>query len=364
MENKTKVKVAVVIGIVILAVIFILMVVFVKSNKKTNNDIPRKTKETSVSNSENIVDTEKDKEDNETNQENATLENVISLGIKDGNLVKINNDLTSTIVKKLDDNFGEFCYGDEKAYISIKENDKCIIKELDLVKENYPEKTIFSSSDFDSINCISYYGGKLYFVTEYEQLIEYSISEEYSKNLSNKNEVSFFVIDKNKNNMYVSYKPNGENPGIYLLDFTLNNYTQKITLSNLTGKLYLGDNTLVIDVKEVGKLYAYNIDSNSIVEIGNDNSQIDKQIAFFGNVMLYANNTVIDLKDSNGNSYQDKWYDLEDREIYSIDMISTNILNITILNNDKTYSCRSIDLTTGGTGEVPENVYLKTVRID
>ena len=43
MDNKTKVKVAVVIGIIVLAVIFIFMVVFVKGNRNSKkNDIPTK----------------------------------------------------------------------------------------------------------------------------------------------------------------------------------------------------------------------------------------------------------------------------------------------------------------------------------
>ena len=368
MDNKTKVKVAVVIGIVILAVIFIFMIIFVKGNKPSvNKDIPVKASNSYSNKDENTVGNySEDNDDNQGNQTN--VNDMVSIGIKDNNLVKINSDLSSTTIKKLENGYIDFCYGDNKVYVVLNNEDGSYsISEIDLLKNDYSEKVVLTSSEYGSINNIEYYSGKLYFVTEKGQLIEYSISEEFARNLTNENEVSYFVVDEKNNRLFVSYRPNGENPGIYILDFTANNYTQVVTLNDLTGELILNGNSLVIDVKELSKLYLYNSEKSSIVEIGDDNklNEAKNQVAFYDNGLLYTNGVTIDIKDTSGNSYKDGWYTLNDNTIAGISMISSNKFQIARYDeNGKVTRSIVIDLSNGDTTEMNDTVYsdLKIIK--
>lgn len=369
MDNKTKVKVAVVIGIVVLAVIFIFMVIFVKGNKTpVNKNIPTKGQEGYV---DPTKTSSSNKEEKESPGEAITLDDVISLGIENGNLVKINKDLSSEVVKKLESGHVEYCYGDSKVYSAIDNEDGSYsIIEIDLLKSNYPEKTILTSSNYETINNLSYYAGKLYFISGKDSLIEYSISENYSKALTNEGEASSFVIDKENNIMYVSYKPNGQNPGIYILDFTTNSFTQIISLGELAGELILSGKTLVIDVKEFSMLYVYHIEQNTVVAIGSDNylPEVNNLIAFYDNVLLYTDGATINIKDENGNSYQDNWYTLNDRTIADISMIDKTKLQIARYDVNGASSgnvSRSIiiDLSNGATTEMPDTAYTDLIRI-
>lgn len=364
MDNKTKVKVAVVIAIVILAVIFIFMVIFVKGNRTpVNKNIPFKDANTSLSSLDgNNTNTNiNDQEENPTSDE---TEDFISIGIKDNNIVKINSDFGYKVIKKIDGKDFNFCYGDNKIYIAYNKDNSCSISEIDLTNSS-EEKEIFKSEDYNFINNLQYYGEKIYFVSGEGQLIEYSISEEYSNPLTNENEVSNFVIDKDKNCLYVSYKPNGENSGIYLLDFTTNSFTQIIALNDLTGELLLNGSSLVIDVIELGKIYVYNSEQNSVLEIGNDNlSKTSNHVTFYNDLILYTDGSKIDIKDNSGNSYQDSWYTLNDNLIASISMISSDKLQIARADEEgKISSSIIVDLLDGTTKEMPDTAYSQIVII-
>ena len=382
MDNKTKVKVAVVIGIIVLAVIFIFMVVFVKGNRNSKkNDIPTRTPgsysqknnnttEEPVNNSEEDDQdgqdvenkTDKDQSDDDGNvSETLTLDNVTSLGIKDNNLVKINNDMTSSVVTSLKNGYTDFCYGDEKAYISYKNEDgSSSIVEIDLLKSDYPEKTILSMENTE-INNLEYYSGKIYFVTENGRLVEYSIDEENTNFWTEENETSSFVIDKNNNCLYFSYKPNGENPGIYSLDFTSNTYTELVTLNDFAGELLLNGDSLVIDAKEYQSIYVYNNSLVSVTGIGSDNlNSTSKQVDFFGDLILYTNGEKVDIKDSSGNSYQDNWYNSNGDLFTDVSMISSNNLQVT---REDGQNSVIIDLTTGNITEMEGSPYSDVVII-
>ena len=181
----------------------------------------------------------------------------------------------------------------------------------------------------------------------------------------NENESNNFAVDKNKNCLYVSYKPNGENPGIYLLDFTTNSFSQIISLNDLTGELLLKGNSLVIDVTELGKIYVYNSAQNSVAEIGDNNlSKTSYHIAFYNDYILYTNGEKIDIKDSSGNSYKDDWYVLDDSSIAGISMISSNKLQIARFNENKQVSeSIIIDLENGNAIQFPDTVYSELVTI-
>ena len=369
MDNKTKVKVAVVIGIVILAVIFIFMVVFVKGNRpKKNKNIPTITNGYAETNKNTVVDSEKNEKPSTGEGESVTLDDVVSLAVKDGMLVKINSDLTSTNVAELGSGYSEFCYGESKAYISLDNEDGSYsIYEIDLLKNDYPQKLILTTSDYGTISNLKYYAGKLYFISQIGQLIEYSISEEHSRALTNQNEVGSFVIDKDKNILYASYKPNGENAGIYILDFTSNTFSQIIASGEeLPKKVLFSGSSLVIDIS--ANLYVYNTDTNSVVSIGADNylSQPENQIAFYDNVLLYTDGASISLKDSSGNAYQDNWYTLNDRSIAEISMLDSKTIQIARFDENGTGKVtRSvlIDLTNGTTTEKTDSVYTEVLRI-
>jgi len=377
MENKTKVKVAVVIGIIILAIVFILMVVFVKGNKTSvNNNIPRKGEEGYVDPT--VKNTAEEPTSDNTVQEldpeeiqQSALDNVISIGIKGDYLVKINSDFTSSNIKKLEIGYSEYCYGDNKVYIvNSNQGVSNSVIEIDISQSNYPEKQIISTSDYGNIKNIEYYQGKLYFVTSIGQLVEYSISESYARAITNPNEVSSFVINKNRNVMYVSYKPEGTNAGIYVLDFTANTFTQIITLNDFAGELILSGNSLVIDVKEIGSLYVYDIVNNTANSIGSDNNlkSAESHVAFYGDIILYTDGTAINLKKENGEVNQDNWYVLNDSSIAGISMLNSSVLQLERYDEggrNASNITRSvlINLKDGTTTEVPDTVYFDVVRI-
>ena len=368
MDNKTKVKVAVVIGIVALAVIFIFMVIFVKGNKTpVNKNIPRKGDAGFVDPTQNTTNTTTKKEEETVPGSNVTLDDVVCLGIKNGNLVKINSDLTSVDVKKLESGFKDYCYGDKNVYTVIDNEDGTYsVIEIDLTKSNYPEKNIITTGEYGAINNIEYYGGKLYFVSQIGQLIEYSISENYFRALTAAGEVSSFVINKKDNNIIVSYMPGGVNSGIYTFDFTQNNFTQFIALDELAGDLILNGNSLIIDVKGFNSLYLYDMESGSVVAIGADNylNKAENHIAFYDNVLLYTNGSAIDLKKSSGEDYQENWYVLNDGTIADISMIDSSKMQIARYDAERKVT-RSIiiDLSNGETTEKPDVVYTDIIKI-
>ncbi|MBR2289796.1 MAG: hypothetical protein IJ867_04175 [Clostridia bacterium] len=382
MDNKTKVKVAVVIGIVVLAVIFIFMVVFVKGNRtKTNPNIPRKGEEgyvdpTATNTNTTSSSTRSDENPTTVSGEETpvsrqdTLTDTISLGIQNGNLVKIGSDLSVTNVTFLGNEYLEFCYGDNKAFVAIDNgNGEVCVVQIDLSKSDYPEKILIEGG-YGTIHNIEYYEGKLYFISGSSQLVEYSIEESFARGLTNVNETSSFAINQENNTMYVSYRPSGVNPGIYVLDFTANTFTQIITLNDLAGELILNGKTLVIDVKDYGSLYLYNIEKNTVAGIGADNylASARDQIAFYNNIVLYTNGSSIDLKNEDGNVYQDSWYVLNDNSIASISMLDDTRIQLARYDeNGKAGGniTRSvvINLSDGTTTEKSDTVYLDVIRI-
>ena len=369
MDNKTKVKVAVVIAIVVLAVIFILMVVFVKGNRtQVNQNIPRKGTDSYVEPSTNTSVDIGNEDENVSSGEPITSDGIVSIGMKGTDLVAINSNLESTVIKKIGSKYSSFCYGDNKIYTVLdngEENDS--INEIDLLKGDYPEKTILTTTgDYGAIKNVEYYAGKLYFVSERMELVEYSIDENVMKPLANENEVSNFTIDKANNRIYVSYRPNGTNPGVYVLDLTANTFTQIITLNDLPGQLILHGNSLIIDVKEYQRLYVYHIEQNTVLELGADNllEEAKNQITFYEDVLLYTNGTTIDIKNANGDSYQDGWYTVEDGSIASIAMLDATKLQIARFDGTGKVSQSSVvDLTTGTITQMPDIVYSDVVTI-
>ena len=352
MENKTKVKVAVVIGIIILAVVFVCMIVFVKGNRNSvNKDIP--TIKNGYANSVN---------QNDIKSHVITLDDVIGFGIENNNLVEINGDYSNTVIKELDDNNLVFCYGDNKIYYS---NNQGKIIEIDLLTSAFSEKELLNKSEYGYISDLKYYSGKLYFVTGKKQLIEYSIEESYEKNLTNENEVSCFEINKDKNCVYLSYKPNGENSGIYSLDFTSNEFAQIININDFADNLILNGNSLIVDAKGLGNFYVYNTNSNSIMGIGENNKleNSKNQIAFYNGVILYTNGTSIDLKDENGNNYQENWYKLEDNSIAGIYMLTSNKLEVAKYDENKKIAKSVVIDLSNGTIEENDKVYINVIRI-
>ena len=359
MDNKTKVKVAVVIGIVILAIIFIFMVVFVKGNRTpVNKNIPRKGDAGYVDPTQTD---DNPNEDEPPTGEPISLDNVRSIGVKVGNLVTIDNDLNSTDVKKLESGYVEYCYGNNNVYTVINNEDGTYsVIEINLANSEYPEKTIITTSEYGSIKNIEYYAEKLYFVSEKGQLVEYSIPESFFKALTNENEVSSFVINKENNSIILSYKPNGQSAGIYMLDFTSNNFTEIVSLNDFAGKLLLNGKTLIIDVKEFNKLFVYDTEQKTVTEIGADNhlSLAENHVTFYNDLLLYTNGTTIDIKDASGNTYQNGWYTLDDRTIASISMLSSSKLQIARTAGGSIV----VDLINGSTEEMP-TVYTDVIRI-
>ena len=246
-------------------------------------------------------------------------------------------------------------------YISYKNEDgSSSIVEIDLLKSDYPEKTILSMENTE-INNLEYYSGKIYFVTENGRLVEYSIDEENTNFWTEENETSSFVIDKNNNCLYFSYKPNGENPGIYSLDFTSNTYTELVTLNDFAGELLLNGDSLVIDAKEYQSIYVYNKSLVSVTGIGSDNlNSTSKQVDFFGDLILYTNGEKVDIKDSSGNSYQDNWYNSNGDLFTDVSMISSNNLQVT---REDGQNSVIIDLTTGNITEMEGSPYSDVVII-
>lgn len=373
MENKTKVKVAVVIGIVILAVIFIVMVVFVKGNKTpVNTNIPRKGEEGYVDTTGKTDGNSNEIEDpSEDSGETISLDGVISVGIKNGNIVKINEDLESTTIKNLEDGYIEMCYGDSNIYVAIKNEDNTVsIKEINIENSNYPENTIIETDKYGIIHNLEYYAGKIYFVSEHGQLIEHSISENLDRAITNENEVSSFTINKNANNMLISYSPNNQNAGVYIFDFTANSLTQIIALTQLPGQLILNGNSLIIDVKELGSLYAYDMEAKSVAEVGIENNkfkQVADQVAFYENTLLFTNGNAIDIKKVNGESFQDGWYSLNDNSIAGISMLDSSKLQVARWaesGENKITRSTIIDLSTGSVTEVPDYAYTDIIKLE
>ena len=370
MDNKTKVKVAVVIGIIILAVIFILMVIFVKGNRtKVNKNIPTKTSNTYEAPDEdksNNKSNEKEEISDNKNKEKITLDETVSIGIKNEEIVIINSELKSKSIKKVKNGYSDFCYGDNKIYELINDKDGIKIIEINLEDEDYPEKVILSTNDYGLVDGINYYSGKLYFVSGNGRLVEYSISEEHFEFLTNENEVSSFAIDKDNNCIYVGYKPEGENAGVYRFDFTENNFIELISLNELPGEMMIKGKALVIDVKELGAIYAYDIEKQTVLEIGSNNylQKASYHIAFYDNYILYTDGSKIDLKDNSGNSFQDGWYNLNDNSISRISMISKTKLQIARKDEDgEVTKSIIIDLTNGNAVEEPETVYFDLILI-
>lgn len=368
MDNKTKVKVAVVIGIVVLAVIFIFMILFVKGNRPSvNTNIPKKGEEGYVDPIQNKL-TEKNDEENKVSGKKVNIDNVVCLGVANGNLVKINSDFSNDIIKEIDGNYINYCYGENHVYLITNNEDESIsIIQIDITKSNYPETIVVSTSDYKDVNNLEYYAGKLYFVSERNQLIEFSISESYFRALSNENEVSSFAINENNNVMYVSYKSNNDNAGVYVLDFTANSFNQIVALTELPGKLIFNDESLIIDVKELNSLYVFDINNNSVINIGSDNNlpKAENHVTFYDNVLLYTDGASISLKKSNGESFKDNWYTLNDRTIADISMIDETHLQIARYDeNGQGNVNRSIRIDlSDGTTETPDIVYTNIVKI-
>lgn len=368
MDNKTKVKVAVVIGIVILAVIFIFMVIFVKGNRnslKKNKNIPVKDPN-QVSQTNTNTTTEKDDEDKNNSKNGITLDEAVSIAVENNNLVFINSDLKSSIITELDEDYKEYCYGDNKVYVAYERDESSYsICEIDLSVKNYELKEVLSTEEYGGITNLEYYSGKLYFVTANGALVEYSIEEEFARFLTNENEVSHFTIDKDNNCLYVSYMPNGADCGIYVLDFTANTFTPIIGLDELSGEFVLIDRLLLMDITYLGKIYAYNIETNSIFEVADSGllSKSSDEVTFYNGTILFTDGSKVGIEDNAGNLLQDDWYALGDGSISGISMLSDTQLQIARFVSGNSGQSIVIDLVSGNITENPSKVYLDVVRI-
>lgn len=217
MENKTKIKVAIVIALIIIAIIFILMVVFVKGNPPTNkNNIPTKTFSKDGNNPENPENNGGDSQDE---GEDITLEGISALAIYENKLVKVKDDGSFEEVKdfELEDTkkFVDYTYDENKAYVVYSEENssKNTIYSIDLLKSNYPESLVYESDSEDYSKDLIVNENKIYYVTKDNQIIEYSINEESRVSLLSEDSkvvAGSLAISKNENKIYyIGTKDNG-----------------------------------------------------------------------------------------------------------------------------------------------------------
>ena len=128
MDQKTKIKVAIVSALVVLAIIFILMVLFVRGNrdKKIKESIPTKT-------SNETIPTENDVEGNSTDPSNNTntdenfqaeimdIEDIRCFAMKDGNIVELDKNENYAILKKIkNQTVLSYTYDNESLYIAYE----------------------------------------------------------------------------------------------------------------------------------------------------------------------------------------------------------------------------------------------------
>ena len=118
--------------------------------------------------------------------------------------------------------------------------------------------------------------------------------------------------------------------------------------------------------KKIDKIYVYNIEQQTILEIGANNNlqKASYHIAFYDNYILYTNGSKIDIKDNSGNSYKDDWYNLDDNSISKISMISKSKLQVSRSNEHGQISSGIIiDLTNGNAKDAGETIYSELVTI-
>lgn len=367
MDYKTKIKVAAVIGVVIIAIIFIIMIVFVKNNN-TNTNIPTKTQSNTTDNNSNGSETEDDKKEESTT---LSLDSVSSLAIKDEYLVKVNNDVTSENIIKLEDSedkkYIDYTYSNSKAYLLYKEvidsSEKLVVYSLDLLKSNYPTEKILVQDEYNYGKDLTFANDKIYYITLDNNIFEYSIAEEAEKDLlDNTFKVSngSLKIDSANNIAYFIASENSE-LGIYKMNLGTNERERIINGFSTGYDLLLKDKYLVCNVDNTN--YLYNSENNSIWEVGaNVNSEdghgATNKIAFYETqFVIYTNEKKIVLKDFDGNVLNESLYAVsEDKEtISSVSMITENKLQI-VLENDGNYEKSIIiDLSEGLLSENTDN---------
>ncbi len=386
MDYKTKIKITAVIGIIVVAVIFVLMVLFVTSNKdkglvKTSNN-----KQQSVS--------------HEKLDYNINLDEIESFGVQSHYIVAINANGESEkiydIENKEDAEFQNMVFDDGVLYLVFNENSNTNIYSFNLNKKeskltnifetNLSEALKMSDAKFDYENdTIDVFNGNLYLKIN-NSFIEYNISKgSFSNVISNTNtegsisgEVNSFVIDKSNKKAYISASIASEldgGVGVYSFDFETRELNQLITLETSASDLILGNNVLAICVPEYKCYYLYNMDEGQVYEIG-DEHITEKKHGMLGKIvvcddfLIYNNEEKIVMKDFEGNTNKELFTISNEEEgyYYNISMLTDNSVQVIVATYDsevKPYKSIILNLDTNDITEIDEvnDIYFKIIRV-
>jgi len=342
MDNKTKIKVAIVIGVVIIALIFIGMIFFVEENRGDNPNIPTKSvvsdNTNTIQNKNEAIDEGKD----------ITIEDTYSLALKDDFLVKIKDDFTSENVlniadKEDDEEYWAFSYDEGIAYLlyfNEKDTFKPIIYSVDLLKSNYPKKKVV---ELDEKYCgmdFNVYNNKIYYSTVNDNILEYSINEEKMSYLLDEDSQvvrGSLEIDKENNLIYYIAEKNNS-CAVYKMDLGTNESELIISGFSIGYDLYLYKNKyLICSVDD--SIYIYNSENKSIWKLGSNSSYLDEKniignVAFYEeNYIIYTDGQNVVLKDFDGNVLNESLYGVDNEQgevIFSVCMLVENKLQIEV----------------------------------
>ena len=212
MDYKSKIKMTAIIGVVIIIIIFILMIMFVSGNKGKGI----KKVSTNSTNTSSIVNDEK--------VEDISLEDIQSLAIKEGYLVKVSEDCSFEDIIEVEENdkeFIDYTFDNGFAYLLYKNKTEILVYSLNLLKSNYPKETVFESSEYDYAGDFEVLDGKIYYVTEAEEIFEYDTKQNKGKTISDegiKVSKNSLIIDKTQKNIFFMGKDENETSNMYKIN--------------------------------------------------------------------------------------------------------------------------------------------------
>ena len=323
MDYKSKIKMTAIIGVVIIIVIFILMIMFVSGNKgKGIKKASTNSTKTSSVNDEKVED--------------ISLDDIQSLAIKGGYLVKIDKDCKSeNIIKLEEDNkeFIDYAFDNGFAYLLYKDKSKILVYNLNLLKSNYPREIVFEDAEYNYAAGFEVLDEKIYYVTREKEIFEYDINENNGKTiLSEEIKVAqnSLIIDKCQKNMFFMGKDENEVSNMYKINMETLELSAIINGFSEENDSILNQEYIVFNANKVD--YLYNMEDNTIFEISSNSIGVIGNIAFYENEFVLAlEEGKVVVKDYEGNILNESLYEAEN--ISDIYMLTKDKLQITLSNN-------------------------------
>ncbi len=361
MTYKTKIGIAVGIGFGFIIIMAIVMAVFVNNNSDSQISNANQTENTTNTTTEEEEASENTLQLSPNTEIEMDFDNVYSLGIQtldDGeHLVKITNTTETEDIVNLNniDGFTGYDYQDGTVYLAFNQTGNVLIYSINLTDNS---EDLVSTLELNVLNSFYIYNGNIYYVTVNNSIYRYNIEEGTGEEfIIPESNGTIVNAEFDKNNNFLYYMKNSITDGavttyVYRYDLA-NNTDEQIINAAFNGEgIYYYNNYLVCSLLNTST-YIYDIEDNSLWELGTFMQSLNSEAEFFNNIafmehyIAFSDGENIKITDYNGITINESLFTApEGTYVTDITAITSNKLQITTNAENENISIIDFDFST------------------